>query len=117
MTLYLFPAPTLLGAEQRIDDAHASHCVLHAVRKGDLAADGPRECLALQLVLVTLGQRLGTDRGAVQRRPVVQEQQCPRPLRRVDGDLDLDAALGPAEVRPLEGNALSRYREIQMATL
>src|SRR6202165_5013126 len=101
----LFPAAALLRAEERVDHPHVGHRVLHAVGQVDLPADGPGEGLALERVLVARRQRLGGDRGAVERGPVVEQDARGGSRRGVEGDLDLDPAAGPADLHALVGHA------------
>ena len=80
------PSGRSLGAEQRVDDAHAADRVLDAVGERDLAAHGAREGLALQRVLVAGRDRLGADARAVERRAVVDRGcGCAAPCGALNG--------------------------------
>src|SRR3989449_11022164 len=113
----LFPPAALLRAEERVDHPHVGHRVLHAVGQVDLPANGPGEGLALERVLVARRERLGGDRGAVERGPVVQQDAHGASLRGIEGDLDLDPAAGAADLHTLIGHALSGHGEAELASL
>ena len=89
------PPPGIRGSKQRVDHRHVLHRVLQRVGRGRAVADGSREQIALQAVLVARLELDPLGPGAGQIGPVVDEQATGAIGRRVERDLDLDPARAP----------------------
>ena len=105
--------PVFSGAEDRVDDLHVLDRVLDAVGQPRLAEHGAGEGVRLLRILVD-GGILSFDDAPPSLLAVVDDDLRRLHLRRVEGDQDLDAALGAAERHALMAAELRRDDEVEL---
>src|ERR1700685_1074660 len=97
----LFPLAGLGGGEDGFDDGHVGNAFFEGDRDGSALEDGAGEGVALERVLIDGGEGFGGDAGAEDVAAVVDEDACGAFARRIEGDLDVDAAFGSVEMDAL----------------
>src|ERR1700749_3574595 len=101
-----FPTPRLRRAEDRFNHGHVHQGVFERDGLRRALAHGAREEVALNRILVARRELKHLDAGAEDVRTIIDEYPRRAIIRRVEGNLDLDASARAEELRALVGDHL-----------